>query len=113
LLQAFVAALLITFATPSLAAEEVPQFDIEATCRAAQPLGPEDTDPFSGCMSDEKTAEDDLHRQWSSFNPDSRATCVRETGIGGYPSYVEVLTCMQMFGAATSPAPLRWRRPGG
>jgi hypothetical protein len=113
LLQAFVAALLITFAAPSLAAEDVPQFDIEATCRAAQPLGPEDADPFSGCMSDEKAAEGDVHRQWSTFNAESRATCVQETGIGGYPSYVEVLTCMQMFGAATSPAPLRLRRPGG
>jgi hypothetical protein len=64
-------------------------------------------------MSDEQAAERDLQRQWASFNPGNRTTCVQETGIGGYPSYVEVLTCMQMFGAETSPAPLRQRRHGG
>jgi hypothetical protein len=111
MLRTFVAALLITSAAP--VAEGVPRFNIEATCRAAQALGPEDTDPVRGCLTDERAAEGDLQRHWASFNPGNRSTCVQETGVGGYPSYVEVLTCLQMYGAETSSTTLKPRRRGG
>jgi hypothetical protein len=60
-------------------------------------LLPEDGDSYATCMRDEHAAEADLKRQWASFSPDHRRTCVEETGVGGSPSYVEVLTCMQMY----------------
>src|SRR5438874_931861 len=102
MLRTLVTATFMIAATPILAAEEVPRFNIESTCRAVQPLGPEDTDPFRGCMRDETAAEADLNRQWARFAPGDRSNCVEETGIGGYPSYVEVLTCLQMYGAESS-----------
>src|SRR3954466_13154126 len=110
MLRTLITATLMIAATPILAAEEVPRFNIEATCRAAQSLGPEDTDPFRGCMSDETVAEGDLKRQWARFDPGNRSNCVQETGIGGYPSYVEVLTCLQMYGAESSSTTLKPRR---
>jgi hypothetical protein len=44
--------LLALLATPVFA-NEPPRFNIEATCRAAQPLGPDDRTPYDGCMRDE------------------------------------------------------------
>src|SRR3954465_5396338 len=54
-----------------------------ATCREAQPLGPEDRDPYQGCIRDEGQARAELQRQWAQFDPANRTSCVEETGIGG------------------------------
>src|SRR5215217_3428472 len=47
------------------------------------------TDSFKG-----QAVSTDQHRQ----------TCAAETSLGAYPSYVEVLTCLQMYSGG--PAPL-------
>src|SRR3954468_18322771 len=82
-----------------------------ATCREAQPLGPEDRDPYQGCIRDEGQARAELQRQWAQFDPANRTSCVEETGIGGYPSYVEVMTCLQMY-SGTPTTTLKPRRRG-
>jgi hypothetical protein len=51
MLQAFAAATLLMLSTKISLAQQLPRFDIEATCREAQPLGPEDRDPYQGCAS--------------------------------------------------------------
>ena len=51
--------LLALLATPVFA-NEPPRFNIEATCRAAQPLGPEDRAPYDGCVRDESEARSQL-----------------------------------------------------
>jgi hypothetical protein len=103
------------------AADEVPRLDIEATCRAAQPLTHEDRRPYENCMRDERGAEADLRRQWSSFSAPSKTRCAQEATIGGTPSYVELLVCLQlandainqgtMGGQGTTDAPAGARRP--
>ena len=62
-------------------------------------------------MKDEGIARSEVQRQWTRFEAGNRDTCVEETGIGGYPSYVEVLTCLQMFGG-TPTTTLKLRRRG-
>ncbi len=111
MLRAFVAAVVLFSTTNLSLAQGLPAFDIEATCREAQPLGPEDHDPYQGCLKDERTARSELQRDWGRFEAANRSTCVEETGIGGYPSYVEVLTCLQMFGGLPTTA-LKPRRRG-
>jgi hypothetical protein len=91
-------------------ASEVPRLQIEASCRAAPRLLPQDADPYAKCMSDERAARSDLERRWASFNPEHRQICVAETGLDGTPSYVEVLTCLQMYAGGGS-SPPRARRP--
>jgi len=54
--QVFAAATLLMLSASISVAQQLPRFDIEATCREAQPLGPEDRDPYQGCMKDEGTA---------------------------------------------------------
>jgi hypothetical protein len=111
MLQAFTAALFLALSAGPGLAQGLPAFDVEATCREAQPLGPEDRDPYQGCLKDERTARTELQRVWGGFEAADRSTCVQETELGGYPSYVELLTCLQMYkGPPTTP--LKTRRRG-
>jgi hypothetical protein len=41
--------------------------------------------------ADEATARDQLQPQWAEFSPRDKTVCLRETGIDGTPSYVELL----------------------
>src|SRR5690349_15727046 len=87
----------------SLAAEaqQLPRFNVEATCKAAQPLSAEDTNPYASCMRDETEAERQLQQIWSSAAAGPRETCGQEAQVGGTPSYVDMLTCLQMAQGAT------------
>ena len=60
--------LLALLATPVFA-NEPPRFNIEATCRAAQPLGPEDQAPYDGCVRDENEVRSQLVEQWARPPP--------------------------------------------
>ena len=102
--------LLAFLASPAFA-NEPPQFNIEATCRAAQPLGPEDRTPYEECMRDENEARSQLIAQWVRYDAQHQQTCRAETSLGPHPSYVEVLTCLQMYSGGPAPS-LRARRRG-
>jgi hypothetical protein len=47
------------------------------------------------CVRDEKQALGQLQKQWSKFPAQKRAGCVSQNAIGGTPSYVGLLTCLQ------------------
>ena len=89
-------AALILSAHVLLAAESVPHLDYEATCRAAQPLTPEDKTPYQTCVSDETLARSQLERQWEQLRAAAKGRCIQEAALGGSPSYVELLTCLQL-----------------
>ena len=78
------------------ALRSLPKLDIKATCRRAQPLSQGQESAFQGCISDETDAQRELSRTWFDFKPGPRSTCTQETKIGGAPSYVELLTCLQL-----------------
>ena len=93
-------------------AQELPRFDVQATCRAAPALTPQDGNPYEGCMRDELAAEGRLRAKWSGASANARRECAQETQIGGSPSYVDVLTCLEMYGTdPSSDAPRRRARP--
>jgi hypothetical protein len=94
----------LLFATTA-AADEFPRFDIEATCRAAPRLVPTDPNPYPSCVRDETEARSQLERQWASFNVGQREECVRASSIQGTPSFVDVLTCLQMAGGMPASFP--------
>ena len=74
--------------------DRIPVLDVEKTCRAAQDYGT--TDPketFRNCMLDEKEARQQLTQKWSKFKLSSRRGCIPPHPI---PSYVEMLTCLEM-----------------
>ena len=77
------------------ALKALPKLDIKATCRRAQPLTGVQS-AYQGCINDETDAQRELSRTWFDFKPGPRSTCTQETNIGGAPSYVELLTCLQL-----------------
>lgn len=83
-------------AATAVQAEEVPRFSIKAMCGEAPSLGQSAQTTDQGCTHDETLARTQLEQQWSGFTAQRRESCVREVSIGGPPSYVALLTCLQM-----------------
>jgi len=79
----------------SAATDTVPKFDIERNCRAELAAG-SFGETLASCTADEQRARDELAPRWSTFSQSDKALCIKETRIDGSPSYVELLTCLQM-----------------
>lgn len=77
-------------------ADSPPRFDIAASCRDVGKSGINVGRPASACQADEERARDSLTARWGEFKPAARTTCVEGATFGGPPSYVEVLTCLEM-----------------
>lgn len=77
-------------------ADSPPRFDIAASCRDVGKSGVNVGRPASACQHDEERARDTLAARWAEFQPAARTTCVEGATQGGPPSYVEVLTCLEM-----------------
>ena len=76
----------------------VADINVEPACRAAAKMGDSlslDT-TLRECLADEKSARDQLEKEWTQFAPALQQRCVATTQTGGDPSYVEVLVCLQM-----------------
>jgi len=93
-LTAFLALFLL--GTLSASAAGPPRLNIQGTCKRAQPLSGGEKDAYQSCVNDENDAQKELAKTWSSFRAAAQSTCVQETQIGGAPSYVELLTCLQL-----------------
>jgi hypothetical protein len=79
-----------------LAADPVPKFDIGPSCRSAGAAAVMATRDTAACERDENSARATLEKEWSQFTPSDQARCVRLVTLGGGPSYVELLTCLEM-----------------
>jgi hypothetical protein len=93
----------------SVLADEAPNFDVAASCRAGENIGASKTD-FSACMQKENEARDQLKAQWAQFTQRNKAECIQLCNCGGVAgSYIELLTCLQMAtpgGSGLGPNPL-------
>jgi hypothetical protein len=78
-----------------LVADRVPDFKVETSCRAAVSAAVANR-AESACEHDERAARAKLENDWSQFTPAQRAHCVRLSRLGGLPSYVELLTCLEI-----------------
>ncbi|MGA2638543.1 hypothetical protein [Methylocella sp.] len=78
----------------------VPKLDVEQSCREAQTFsGTDNKLAYKGCMQDENDALKQLQQNWSRFKPENRSTCLAQ-GLSPMPSYVEILTCIEMYDSA-------------
>jgi len=79
-------------------ADRVPAFDIARSCKldVAATAGLSVDQNLKRCVSDENKARQQLSSQWSKFSASGKAQCVPQESIGGTPSYVSLLTCLQM-----------------
>lgn len=73
-----------------------PNFDIARTCQEARTsAGGDKSVAFRGCMNDENEAREQLARRWGQFDAQDRDDCLAQ-GAAPLPSYVEILTCLEM-----------------
>jgi hypothetical protein len=79
-----------------LAADPVPKFDTGPSCRSAGAAAVMATRNTAACEGDENNARATLEKEWSQFTPSDQARCVGLVTLGGGPSYVELLTCLEM-----------------
>jgi hypothetical protein len=49
------------------------------------------------CMRDEGQAQDLLTKNWSQYRPADKTQCVGMVSKGGPPSYVELLSCLEIM----------------
>ena len=76
----------------------VPYLDVKTSCSDAQKFSSGSGDKntaYKGCMQDEMNAKSELGKRWSSFKGKDKQDCV-EQSRNPSPSYVEVLTCLEM-----------------
>jgi hypothetical protein len=80
----------------SAAAQEPPRFDPAPGCRAGVNTGVKPRSDIDSCLRSEQDARDAIARQWAEFAAADRTRCVQKTQLGGPPSYIEVLTCLEL-----------------
>src|SRR5262249_136802 len=82
------------------AADEVPAFDIARNCREEVVGAVTSVDE---CKKDEIDAKNELTQRWSQFGASEKKSCTGEASIGGDKSYVELLTCLEMYAGQIKP----------
>ncbi|MDR3422772.1 MAG: hypothetical protein P4L80_16260 [Xanthobacteraceae bacterium] len=87
---------------PVAAADSVPELNVEQVCEGiAQQGGVTFHDPAiaqekKNCLESEQATREELVKQWSSFAPGDKTSCVNESRMGGESSYTELITCLEM-----------------
>jgi len=79
-----------------LAADGPPKFNVERTCRPASVAGVLPGRDSSACQNDEKAALNKLQQVWTEYSAAQRSQCAGFAGLDRAPSYVELLTCLEM-----------------
>ena len=85
-----------------LAANQVPELNIEPSCAAAAQAAVELGRTEDNCKSEEYDARNKLKQDWSKYSAAQQQHCTLLSALGGFPSYVELLTCLEMEQAVDS-----------
>lgn len=79
-----------------LVADTVPKLNYHPSCKAAVTTAALPGRDEESCNRDEETARATLEKIWTQFDAADRTRCLSLTQLGGAPSYVELLTCLEM-----------------
>jgi hypothetical protein len=90
-------AIMVTL-SPIAVSDSVPQFDIVRECGFEG--GSRAT--FDRCSQDETTALSELKKEWAQSGRADQKACMATTTTGGFASYVELLTCLEIAHDAAS-----------
>ena len=91
----------------------LPYLDVQGSCSDAQKFSNnrnEKGSTFEGCMQDETKAKTELAKNWSSYKVIDRHDCLEQSRSPS-PSYVEVLTCLEMSSDPTRKMPKNDAQP--
>jgi hypothetical protein len=78
--------------SPVAVSDTVPKFDVAKECR----FEGGSTADIDRCHQDEAAALEQLKANWTQLTGVYKSTCLAEATIGGFASYVELLTCLEM-----------------
>jgi hypothetical protein len=92
-----VAALLLELDAAVAVADDPPKLDMTTTCAAAAQYSISAGRDKEACLGDETTAQSTLAENWSKYNADDKNQCVGTVKTGGPPSYVELLSCIEIL----------------
>ena len=79
-----------------VAADRVPKLNVEPSCKTAGVEGMALGRTTQSCLNDENGARDQLVKDWSTFSASDKSHCLSMVSTGGSPSYVELLSCLEM-----------------
>lgn len=88
--------IILTASHVVLAADTVPKFDVERTCRPAAAAGILPGRDSSACQRDENDARSKLEQDWTQYTAAQRSQCAGFVGLDRAQSYVELLTCLEI-----------------
>jgi hypothetical protein len=93
----YVSATLLSFGLVINVADTVPRYDVKPTCQAAINLtaGAQGR-TVESCIAGEEKARKELEKDWSKIPIAERNQCIATMAKGGYPSYVELVICVEM-----------------
>jgi hypothetical protein len=78
-------------------ADTIPRVNYTQTCRIeSQQTGATEQDR-EACDRDEEAALDQLKKDWSKYSAGDKGNCISSTTGGYLPSYVELVTCLEMY----------------
>src|SRR5258706_4077759 len=77
---------------PMPVADAMPKLDIARECQFEGGIKPTQ----ERCAADEAQARNELQNEWKQFGADAKKQCNQETTADDSPSYVELLTCLEM-----------------
>ena len=83
--------------SPVAVSDTVPTFDILKECRYEGGSAAN----VEHCLRDEAAALGQLKTEWAQSVGAEKRSCMVTTQIGGFASYVELLTCLEMAGGVT------------
>jgi hypothetical protein len=78
--------------SPVAVSDTVPKFDIVRECR----FEGGSTVEFDRCSEGEGATLRELQQAWAQFADADKRNCIAATMVGGFASYVDLLTCLEM-----------------
>jgi hypothetical protein len=78
-------------------ADSPPKLNAGPSCDAAARGAISNGRDKAACMGDERQAEDVLTKNWSQYTGAHKTQCVGMTSRGGSPSYVELISCLDIM----------------
>jgi hypothetical protein len=78
--------------SPIAVSDNLPMLDVAKECR----FEGGSSEVFDRCMRDENEAQKEIQAVLPKVTDADRNACVSEATSGGYQSYIELLTCLEM-----------------
>jgi hypothetical protein len=101
----------MTLGSPlTAAAERLPQFDPVRSCQSGGTLWGTPRQASESCVRSEQEARATLEKSWNEIFPADRTHCSLLVSTGGPPSYVELLSCVEMTREARAFRELRAKK---